>query len=160
MKMKNSYRILECLLLGMGVILFGIRKLDQKCIDSWKTAAARNQALYVLMNRWTYIKQEGKKLQTYFLKRNIRKIAVYGMGDVGRRLIKELQHSEVEIMYGIDRNAKDICSSINLVTMDDDLPDVDAIVVTLLNGYDEVAGALSERIHCPVIAIEDVLNEV
>ncbi len=160
MKMKEKYIILKCLLTGMGIISFLIMRLQQKCINSWKTATAKNRALFMLMDQWTYIKQEGKNLQTYFTKKKYNKIAVYGMGDVGRHLVKELQHSEVEILYGIDRNARNIHSDIKIITIDDNLPAVDAIVVTLMDGYDEIFDVLSEKIDCPIIAIEDILNEI
>ena len=160
MKRKNKYILLEFLLAGMGIISFLIMRLQQKCINFWKTAAAKNRALFMLMDQWTYIKQEGKNLQTYFMKKKYNKIAVYGMGDAGRRLVKELKHSEVEILYGIDRNARNIHSDIKIITIEDDLPVVDAVVVTLIDGYDEAFDILSEKINCPIIAIEDILNEI
>ena len=38
--------------------------------------------------------------------------------------------------YEIDGNAADIYSEIGLVTMDDNLKDVDAVAVTLVDEYD------------------------
>ena len=79
---------------------------------------------------------------------------------MGKRLVKELKRTEIEVVYGIDRNAADIFSEIELVTMDDDLEDVDAVVVTLVDEYDTVCDILSQKVKCPVIAIEDIINEV
>lgn len=160
MEKKNKDKIQIIFLLVIGIISFLIIRLQQKCINSWKTAAAKNRALYMLMERWTNIKQEGKNLQTYFIKNKYNKIAIYGMGDVGLRLRKELKHSEVEVLYGIDRNAGNIHSDIKIITIDDDLSVVDAVVVTFMDGFDEVFDVLSKKINCPIVAIEDILNEI
>ena len=79
---------------------------------------------------------------------------------MGLRLVKELKNSEIEIAYGIDRNAANIYSEIKLVTIEENLPDVDAVVVTLVDGFDKVRDMLSKRLSCPVIAIEDIINEI
>lgn len=112
------------------------------------------------MNQWINLKQDEKKVEEYFIQKNLKRIAIYGMGYVGKRLVKELKRTEIEVVYGIDRNAADIFSEIELVTMDDDLEDVDAVVVTLVDEYDTVCDILSQKVKCPVIAIEDIINEV
>lgn len=160
MKIKGKYKLLECLLLAVGIISFLLVRFQQNCINSWKTAAAKNRALFILMKQWIYIKQEGKNLETFFLKNNYKEIAVYGMGDVGQCLAKELKHSQIKILYGIDRNAQNIYSDIKLVSIEDDLSDVDAIVVTVMGGFDEIFDVLSKKISCPIISIEDIINEV
>ena len=44
--------------------------------------------------------------------------------------------------------------------MDDDLENVDAIVVTAITFFDEIAEKLEEKVNCPVISLEDILYEV
>lgn len=52
------------------------------------------------------------------------------MSYAGERLIEELKDTEVCVAYGIDRNAKSIYSEIDVVTMEDNLSEVDVVVVT------------------------------
>lgn len=160
MDMKSRDKLLKCLLVGMGITSFLIVRLQQRCINQWKKAAAKNKALFILTDQWIRIKQEGKTLKTFFRIRNYKKIAIYGMGTVGLRLAKELKHSGIEILYGIDKNAPNIYSDFRLVTLEEDLLAVDAIVVTVIDGFDEVSDILSEKVDCPIIAIEDILNEI
>ena len=134
--------------------------LQQKCINKWKKTAQKNRGLFRLMDQWTKIKQEGKHLDTYFIKNNYKNIAIYGMGYVGIRLVKELKESQVKIVYGIDRNADNIYSDIKVITMDEELSKVDAMVVTVIEDFDEVCELLSEKVDCAVIAIEDIINEI
>ena len=43
--------------------------------------------------------------------------------------------------------------------MDEELADVDAVVVTVLKEFDEIRDALTKKLNCSVVAIEDILNE-
>lgn len=158
--MKKGQQI-TFLVLSIGVISsLLIMRLQQSCINHWKTLAAKNRALFILMNQWVNIKQEGKSLRSYFIKNNYRRIAIYGMGEIGAHLVKELKNSDIEVLYAIDRNARNIHSDVKVVTIDDDLLTADAIVVTLTGCFDEIFDALSKRVSCPIISIEDMLNEI
>ena len=76
------------------------------------------------------MKQEGKSLVEYFEYNNIKSIAIYGMKELGERLVKELEGSEIEIKYIIDQNADEIETKLKKVKPDGELAPVDAIVVT------------------------------
>ncbi len=156
--MKKRY--IYMLLVSFGMASAFLIKLQQGCIDYWRKQANKNRGLFLLMDQWVCLKQDGRKIERYFIKNNLKRIAIYGMSYVGKRLSKELKCSEVEVIYGIDRNASNIYSEIELVTMDADLEDVDAIVVTSVDEYDSICSMLSQKISCPIIAIEDVVNEV
>lgn len=156
--MKKQY---ICILLaGFGLISVLLIKLQQDCINNWRKQSNKNRGLFLLMDQWVYLKQDGRKIEKYFIHNNLKCIAIYGMSYVGKRLTKELKGTEVEVVYGIDRNAANIYSEIELVTMDADLKDVDAIVVTSVDEYDSIYSMLSQKISCPIIAIEDIINEV
>lgn len=156
--MSNLYPYM-LLLIYIGAVGF-LLNLQQKCINKWKEQASKNRSLFLLMDQWVRTKQEGKKLESYFIKNNFKKIAVYGMGNVGKRLIKELRDSEINIAYGIDRNAENIYSEINLVTINDELENVDAVVITLISDFEDVYDKLSKKLKCSIIAIEDIINEI
>lgn len=134
--------------------------LQQKCINKWKEQANKNRSLFLLMDQWVKIKQEGKRLENFFGRNNFKKIAIYGMSNVGKRLIKELKDSEIKIAYGIDKNAENICSEIKLVTINEELENVDAVVITLVNDFEDVREILLKKLRCPIIVIEDIVNEV
>ena len=74
--------------------------------------------------------------------------------------MEELRDTGIEVVYGIDKKAGSIYSEVNIVTMDDILEDVDAIVVTAITFYDEIEEKLSDKMDCPIISLEDILYEV
>lgn len=120
----------------------------------------KHLALFLMMNQWVLVKQEGKNLASYFEKNNYRKIAVYGMSYAGERLLNELKGSGIEVAYGIDQNADGIYSEIEIVTKEDTLEPVDAIVVTPVFFFQEIEKDLAEKVDCPILSLEDILYEV
>jgi hypothetical protein len=113
-----------------------------------------------MMNQWVKVKQEGKNLASYFEKNGYKKIAVYGMSYAGETLLDELKDTDIKVAYGIDQKADSIYTDVDIVTMDDDFEEVDAVVVTAITFFDEIEDRLSEKVDCPIISLEDILYEV
>lgn len=132
---------------------------QQKCIDRWREESRKQRAMFLIMNQWVNLKQDKRNLAEYFQKNGYQKIAIYGMGPIGLRLVKELKDSSIEVSYGIDQNSDSIFAGIRVVKMDDVLADVDVVVVTVIKEFDAIREALLEKLTCPIVAVEDVLNE-
>ena len=112
---------------------------------------------YNLLNQWLLLKNENKGLSDYFIKNNYKKIAIYGMGELGSRLVEELKDSDIVIKYAIDKNAGGAYSEIEVRSMDDVLDNVDAVIVTAVFAFDEIEIELSKIVDCPIISLEDVI---
>jgi lactate dehydrogenase-like 2-hydroxyacid dehydrogenase len=117
-------------------------------------------ALFKMMNQWVRVKQEGKNLSTYFETNGYKKIAIYGMSFAGETLLEELKDTGIQVAYAIDKNANALYADVDIVSMDDTLEDVDAIVVTAITFFDEIEEELSEKIDCPILSLEDILYEI
>ncbi len=125
-----------------------------------KELSDKHLALYMMMNQWVRVKQEGKNIADYLKQHNFTTIAVYGMSYVGERLIEELKGSEVEVAYGIDKNAGGIYADIEAVTPDETLKEVNAVIVTSIFFMDEIERDLSAKLSCPILSLEDILYEL
>lgn len=88
-----------------------------------------DQAYYQRMVR------EKEKIKKYIWKvihdKNIKSLALYGMGVYGRRMLRYLEEMGIEIRYAIDRNYKNIKTDYVLYGLEDNLPAVDSICITL-----------------------------
>lgn len=141
-----------------GVVAVG--KSLGKEADRNKELADKHLALFLLMNQWVKVKQEGKNLASYFEKKGYKRIAIYGMSYAGETLISELKDTDIEVVYGIDKNADSIYTDIEVVSVDDTLEEVDAIVVTAITFFDEIEEMLNERIGCPIISLDDLVYDI
>lgn len=120
----------------------------------------KHLALFLMMNQWVKVKQEGKSLKDYFEKYGYKKIAVYGMSYAGETLCRELKDSDVKVVYGIDRSADKIRTDIELKTPEEELPEVDAVVVSVVYYFDEIEKELKQKMNCPVLSLGDIVYEV
>lgn len=113
-----------------------------------------------MMNEWVRVKQEGKSLALYFQRNGYHRIAVYGMSHVGETLINELRGTDIQVAYGIDRNAGSIYADVDVVLPEKVKNDIDAVVVTAIAFYDEIEAVLSRHLNCPIISLKDIVYEI
>lgn len=135
------------------------KRMGAEAVQKQRGYAKKHLALYIMMNQWVRVKQEGKNLSEYFSRNGYRKIAIYGMSYAGETLLEELKGTDITVAYGIDKNADSIYADVDIVTAEDALAEVDAIVVTSITFFDEIKEVLNGRVNCPVISLEDVLYE-
>lgn len=148
------------LLAGAAAGAAGTGKVIGKQINVNKQMSDKHLALFLMMNQWVKVKQEGKNLASYFEEEGYKEIAIYGMSYAGETLVEELKGSNIKIKYGIDQKADSIYEEFDVVSPDDVLEKVDAIVVTSITFFDEIEEKLSEKVDCPIISLEDILYEV
>lgn len=158
--MKKSIISILSALTGAAIGAGTVGKMKDKSIKKSRTMSDKHLALFLMMNQWVKVKQEGKNLASYFQVNGYQKIAIYGMSYAGETLADELKDSGVVVAYGIDQKAQSIYSDVDIVSTDDNLDAVDAVVVTAITFFDEIEEMLSEKIDCPIISLEDVLYEV
>ena len=107
------------------------------------------------------LKNEGKSVASYFEDMGYSHIAIYGMAELGNRLMEELESSTVQVDYGIDREIACSIARIDEVYYPEDvLPETDVIVVTPYSVFEEIKTLLEKRVKCPVISLEDVVWSV
>ena len=141
---------------GAGVVTY--KKIKRQ--ESDFKVIKKNEAILKMFNQWLILKQEGKTIDKYFIDNGFHRIAIYGMSYAGERLIDDLKGTEVEVAYGIDRNADRIFSEVEIVNIDDSFQPVDAVVVTAIYNFDEIEEKLCDQVDCPIISLEDVIYEI
>lgn len=134
-------------------------KMAGKKTKTVQQYADKHLALFLMMNQWVRVKQEGKNLSSYFERNGYKRIAIYGMSYAGETLLEELRGTGIEIVYGIDQKADSLYADVDIVSLEDSLEEVDAVVVTAITFFDEIEAKLSEKVNCPVISLEDILYE-
>lgn len=133
---------------------------EEISIEKNKEMSEKYLVMFLMMNSWVEIKQQGKCLANYFEQHSFFSIAIYGMGYVGERLLMELRDSNIRVEYGIDQRADSVYTDLVTITPDDNLEAVDVIVVTSVFYFDGIKKMLEQKIDCPIISLESILNEM
>lgn len=157
----RKYIIIITHLFLAGVFLYGWLKtvsLASKKIREKEKAVEKNKQYYNLYNHWIEMKNKGQALDDFFVRNNYKSIAIYGMGDVGMQLAREMEYSKnVDVKYVIDKNIYADKVIFEKKELNMSLPKVDAIVVTPIFAYEKIANEIKNFVDYPVISIEEVV---
>lgn len=115
--------------------------------------------LYHLMHQWMTVHEMGISVSDLLVMAGYKRIAIYGMADVGKHLYHALRDSEIEICYGIDRGKCGKYENIEIKKPEEDLEEVDAIVVTAVVDYEEIKNGLQKKIDTAIVSLEEILYE-
>lgn len=124
-----------------------------------ESRAEKFRQYYDLCNQWIKNINDGYCVEQYFMDKKYMKIAVYGMGELGNRLVEALENTEVQVCYGITENMWDAFAEIEIKGLDEEetFGEIDCIVVTPIHLFGEIAEALRMKSDCAVVSLEDVI---
>ncbi len=114
------------------------------------------QKMFFVTLDWLKIKIQGIEIFSFFKKNSYFNIAIYGMGYIGECLYYELQGSGINIKYAIDRIAVDFEQELTIVRIEDQLQEVDAIVLTILENDKKIIDILKEKVTYPIITVSEI----
>lgn len=149
-------------LTAVGGVIWGAKKAIEKA----NKYESRYKYYYDMTNQWLRNKNEKRNTKEYFNNNNYSTIAIYGMGEMGNRLYEELEDTDVEVLYFIDKNAEDIYYGIDdipVVGLDDieRQEKVNAIIVTPVYDFDSIEETLSQyEFDGDIISLEDIIFEI
>jgi len=136
-----------------------VGKLIQNTVSRKEEKIKKFKTYYNILNQWLAVRQQGGNLSSYFDKNGYNRIAVYGLGELGKSLIAELRETRIEVVYGVDRNIDNVFSDVDVYQLEDipDDVDVDVFVVTAVFAIEEIEKELSDRWNRKVISLEEVV---
>ena len=159
-KVKNQKRFINVLeenyeLVKNNEIMNKSEMIKDQRIDN---QLLKSSAAFSLAVKWLEIKQKGYSLTDYFIKNNYRSVAIYGMAALGRRLYDELENTDVEIRYLLDRNPNGLEKVLEFVSLQENLI-VDIIVVTVAAAEKQLVKEIKAIGYDNVIGLSDILDD-
>lgn len=150
------------MIIGLTIgLLIAVKNLI-KCRKKAKEELGKMSLFYTTFNLWLANRQQGKSMEEFFHKRGHKKIAIYGIKELGERLYDELHTTEVEIAYFIDKRAADVRekNGIPVLYPSETLPEVDIIVVTAEYYFADIEKELGNLVNYPIYSVGDILLEM
>lgn len=155
--MRNAAKAMAVWVSGAVTGALVVKKLFSPVIIAKENEAEKFQVFFQMLNRWLLLKQHNKNIAEYLIKRNYKKVAIYGMGKLGEILFRELEGTGVEVVYGIDRNKDHLDFGIGIYSPEEKLPCADIIIVTAVTYYSEIVWSLSRQTECPIESLENMI---
>ncbi len=153
-----------CLLIGLLIGFFsGLKIMLIKCKEDENekiqleiTRKNRFYGDFKIMQNFLKMRQENKDITEFFTNRGIKNIAIYGYGVNAKTFLKEIENSNIEIDYIIDKNFVDTGGKFKTVLPFSSFEKTDAIVVTPVFDFDNIEAYLSEKTDIPIISLEEI----
>ena len=112
---------------------------------------------FKILNRWMYLKNCNIPFAESALLKD-KSVAIYGLGELGKRLIEQFELEDRKVEYAIDKQAKLLFADFDLYTLEENLPNVDVVVVTAVADFEEIKSELSGRINTTIVSLEEIVN--
>lgn len=139
------------------LLLFFLYKEFDRAVNRQMAELSKFKYFNVLNSRWLHNIMRGRRIEDYLLRNNFRRVAVYGLGELGRLVCEELKNSEVEVQYIIDRNEKKQYEGIEVVRLSEKMAPVDGIIVTVGEGYGNIEDSIKRVVDYTVLPLEKIL---
>lgn len=120
----------------------------------------KREALLDTYERWVEQLISGKKISEFLWKNGYCKVAIYGMGRIGKHLLAELKDSDVDVVYIIDQKISrhtQYFEGIPCHRIDSRLPYVDMVIVTVPSAEKEIKAELNKRVSYQIESVNDIV---
>jgi hypothetical protein len=158
---RNQFNIIVISLIsgiiGSTITFYFITKKKDEENKLLKRKEDKFRKYYQLTNEWLLLKGQKKSIIDYMLYMNYKKIAIYGMGELGNRLYEELENSSIQVLYAIDKYPENNHSNLEFCELSTNIKKVDAIIVTPIFDYEVISSEISDVVDYPVISLEDII---
>lgn len=136
-----------------------VYRREHKKLKMEEKTTRKDDAILKAYAFWLQRKQKGESFTDYFEKRGYKRIAIYGMHYLGESLLSELEGSSIEVVCAIDQHAEIRYAEIPIYKPEEEIPEVDAMVVTAFFFFEEIEEMLADKVNCPIVSIEDIIYE-
>lgn len=133
-----------------------IKKRDLEKKEQIYSGIKKNEEV---LNQWLIFKQAGIGLDKILKEQNVKTVAIYGMGIMGRHVLRELVNSDIVIEYGLDNKRMTPIDGIPVKSLREELEIPDLIINSVLKIPDKenIEREIQEVVGCRVISLDTLL---
>lgn len=119
----------------------------------------RYKGYWKILSRWLGINLQGKSICTYLECKALHNVAIYGLGLLGKPLVREMYNQGISIVYGIDQDEyKGKSFNFPVYRIQDELPEVDIIIVTVEYALNSIRQQIAQKNNYKTIALSELLD--
>ncbi len=112
---------------------------------------------YNLIFNWIDRLLSGKSIKGYLIKREIKRVSIYGAGQLGALLIRDLENSEISIIDLIDSVEGKFIGKRSAIKIEEMSSEIDAVIVTVIEGYEDIRKDIKQNLNVEVISLKEIV---
>ena len=142
--------------------LFKKRRIDPIFSDL-KASNQKMHSFYNLLIWWVKNYQDEFLVSDSIKKMGFRRVAIYGIKELGERAYVECVRAGIEVPFFIDKCGTEevyidgIVRVIKPSDISSYLDGIDAVIVTAVTYFEEIERELRNCVKCPIVSLEDVV---
>lgn len=116
---------------------------------------------FLMLYDWMDLELEssgGRALASVLQERGYNEIIIYGWGYLGNRLYRELRHTQIQVKGILDRSGIGNFYNIPSYSLQSQLPESDAVIVTVLNDVEKIRNDVEKITKCPIVNLEELIG--
>lgn len=120
----------------------------------------RYRGYWQVMDRWLVLLESGRSIAAWLRAQGYSHMAIYGYGMLGKHLMHQLVQENLVPDYAIDQQPEKASGSVPMMTLEDDLPKVDLIIVTVLYDFSAIKKRLKKKVATEIRPLDWLIGEV
>lgn len=106
---------------------------------------------------WIVAENSGHRLIEFIKDNNINSVAIYGYTELGRVLRRYLIDNGICVKYAIDQRAYELSADIDILKLDEDLTEVDAVIITSITDEKSTIERITNRMNTKVYVLREII---
>lgn len=141
-------------LLGMTVVSVKfVKKIEER-----EKIIYKYRQMKIILYGWLERKRDHRPIENELLEKGMNRIAIYGVGELGKLLYDELEKTSIQVMAGVDQRAIDYKNLVVIpINKCAELDKIDAIINTVTSEEVEVEKMIHEYYKGPIISILELI---
>lgn len=111
-----------------------------------------------VLDAWVGQMENGTSPADYLTQKDYKRVAIYGYGMLGKHLVYQLEKTNFKVSYVIEKDKTKSTAGITLYSLDEELPSVDAVIVTVLYDYDKIRSTLQNKVKADILPIDKLFE--
>ena len=137
-----------------------ISAMRQNAMFGWITLLEKFREMFMTLNAIAMCREMGYSFGKRVKDKGIKRVAVYGDGYLGKRIMGELKEYHIETVFFIDRNADYLEEEVPVYKLEDAPDNIDAILISLVQNYGPVKKSLEEKYDVGIYTIGEIVESI
>lgn len=112
------------------------------------------------MTNWNELKITNHNLGDFLYDKGYRNIIIYGFGRNGHMFYTDILNSKINCIGIVDKFYKETKQNeqIKLLKLDEKFPECDAVIVSVIDKYNEIYNEINDKVECSIISLYEIIE--
>ncbi|MCM1261845.1 MAG: glycosyltransferase family 2 protein [Butyrivibrio sp.] len=135
-----------------------ISNMRRNAMFDWIALLEKFRDMFMTLNMIAICREKGCPFGKRLKDKGVQRVAIYGAGYLGKRLVGELAEYNIETIFFIDRNADYLKEEVPVYKLEDAPDNIDMVIISLVRNYNPVKSLLREKYNVGIYTIREIIE--